>query len=257
MCYDIKYQTRKKLVYAKRIGASEEDIRDLERQLEILGDRLPAMYHASGFSHPELVVFTNEAPMQPQLFQWGLIPFWVKDSVTAVKISNDTLNARGETIFEKPSFREAAKKRRCLILVDGFYEHHHFNGKTYPFHISLKNDEPMVLAGLWEKWELKDQGISKYTVSIVTTKANELMAKIHNNPKLAEARMPVILPKELENKWLKPLNDDLDKKGIQELLRPYDNNEMMAHTVRRLRGKEALGNKPEVAEEWKWEELEF
>ena len=80
---------------------------------------------------------TNEKPLQPQLFHWGLIPAWVKDNQTAQTIVNQTVNARGETIFEKPAFKSSAKNKRCIVYVDAFYEHHHANGKTYPFRIAM------------------------------------------------------------------------------------------------------------------------
>lgn len=115
---------------------------------------------------------------------------------------NNTLNARGETIFEKPSFRTSAKNHRCIIYVAGFYEHHHYNNKTYPFFIYRKDAQPMALAGLWSEWKNPDTGGRLNTFSIVTTKGNKMMARIHNNPKLKEPRMPVILPSELEDEWL-------------------------------------------------------
>lgn len=139
---------------------------------------------------------------------------------------NNTLNARGETIFEKSSFRTAAKNNRCIIYVDGFYEHHHYNKKTYPFYIYRKDKQPMALAGLWSEWKNPDTGGTLNTFSIVTTNGNAMMAKIHNNPNLEEPRMPVILPTELEDKWLHSINDELDIKAIKELIREYPEDEL-------------------------------
>jgi putative SOS response-associated peptidase YedK len=256
MCYDVTSLTRSKLKYAKARGASEEDIQDLQRKLEVLeGDGLRSYYHVNGFSHPNLLVFTNEEPFQPNTFKWGLIPFWVKDSKSAATISNQTLNARGETIFEKPSFRGPAKNKRCLIYVDSFFEHHHIGGKTFPFHVSLVEDMPMVLAGLWDQWTDKETGEIVKTVSIVTTEANELMKLIHNNPKAEGPRMPVILNREDQDKWLVPVKTEIGIKDVCKLIKPFDPSLLKAYPVRRLRGKESIGNVPEAHEKIEYQEL--
>jgi len=257
MCYDVSFLTKKSKKYASRISDSKEKEESIELGFNEIKNSLSPQYHTNGFIHPSLIVINSFENPHPLLFSWGLVPFWVKDPVSASKLSNNTINARGETIFEKPSFRGPAKNKRCIIVIDGFFEHHHFNGKTYPFFIKLKNNEPIILAGLWDKWEYKQEGITKYSVSIVTTKANSLMAKIHNNPKLPEPRMPVLLPKEFIGDWLKPINDNLDKIVVQELIQPYDENELMAYTVPKLRGKYAVGNKLTAIEEFKYDELQF
>ena len=112
MCYDVAYLTRKIEYYEKRFGASYGDI------------PFAPMYHSNGFDHMDIPVITNVDPMLIQLFSWGLIPAWVKDMEKAAKIQNSTLNARDDTLFEKPSFKKAAASQRCLVLVDGFYDHH-------------------------------------------------------------------------------------------------------------------------------------
>ena len=243
MCYDVQALTKLREAYAKRRAKDPETAAQIELELNQY-EGLPPIYHASGFTHPDLLVFTNEAPFQPQFFNWGLIPFWSKDAAKARQLSNRTLNARGETVFTKPSFRAAAKHRRCLVMIDSFFEHHHTGGQTIPFRIRLKNDEPMVLAGLWEKCTLDGQ--ERRTVSVVTTRANPLMARIHNNPKLPQPRMPVILHKEVEDQWLAPLTDKADQEMLQDLLIPYDEEFLEYYPVPRLRGKEAVGNDPAV-----------
>lgn len=257
MCYDVVSATKAKIKYAKHRGEDPEYIRELEMKLERLMTAHHPGYHLSGFSHPQLLVFSDEYPNEPQLMQWGLIPSWVRDEKQANEINKTTLNARGETIFEKPSFRNSAKNKRCLVYIDGFYEHHHYKGKTFPFHISMKNDEPMALAGLWNDWTNKQTGEIIKTVSIVTTHANKLMSKIHNNPKLEGPRMPVILPKEFQDAWLNPLVNEKECEQLKELLIPFDENELKAHTVSRLKGKDATGNKPEALKEFVYAELEF
>jgi putative SOS response-associated peptidase YedK len=252
MCYDIKTQMRAALKRARRIGDFQEAqwIESALRQYE--GQEF---YHVSGFEHPSLIGYTNKAPFEPQVLQWGLIPSWVKDRKQAEKLWNTTLNARGETIFEKPSFRTAAKFKRCVIYLDGFYEHHHRNGKTYPHLIRMKDREPFAVAGLWENWKDPATGEELRTFAIVTTEANELMARIHNNPKLEEGpRMPVILPDEAVDQWLLPDEKHIEEQ-IKELIKPYPAEAMEAHTVGRIRGKDALGNVPGVCEEHLYPEL--
>ncbi len=215
------------------------------------------LYHASAFTHPQILVFTNREPDKAIPSTWGLIPNWVKDNNQRLQLWNKTLNARGETIFEKPSFRFAAKNKRCLIYLDGFYEHHHYKGKTYPFFIYRKDKEPMPVAGLWSEWTDKETGDLLNTFSIVTTNGNALMARIHNSPKLLEPRMPVIIPDELVDAWLSPVRNEKDLAGIKHLIRPYRDNALTAHTVQKLRGKNSPGNVPGVCDELIYDELAF
>ena len=254
MCYDIKASLEAQLSRARRKNDTQAVKEILEKLIPLTN--LP-IYHASGFSHPELLIYTDRFPEFPEVATWGLVPHWVRDEQELKKQWNNTLNARGETIFEKPSFRTSAKNNRCLIYVDGFYEHHHYNGKTYPFYIYRKDNQPMALAGLWSEWKNPDTGGILNTFSIVTTKGNALMAKIHNNPKLLEPRMPVILPTDLEDKWLNSINDELDIKAIQELIREYPEDELQGHTVAKLRGKEYTGNVETISEKVIYEELVF
>ena len=262
MCYNLVYMTKKKLDYARRMGATEEELSELEQQLrhyEELDGR-PPMFHADGFAHPDLPVITNQEPDKIQFFEWGLIPneFWVDDLNLAVKRQRNNLNARGETMFKKPSWRKAAKRHRCLVLVDGYFDYYHFKGKKYPFYIRMKNDEPFTMAGLYAIKAFKQEGIVKKTVAIVTCDPNPLMAKIHNNPaSSSEPRMPVILPRDLQQAWLKPITDVVDQAEVQEFIKPYDDQEMFAYTVRRLKGKQSVSNGPEKLEEFMYEELEY
>ena len=253
MCFDIKASLVVQLSRARRKNDAKAVKEILERLIPLTN--LP-IYHASGFSHPELLIYTDRSPEFPEVATWGLVPHWVRDEQEMKKQWNNTLNARGETIFEKPSFQASAKNNRCLIYVDGFYEHHHYKGKTYPFYISRKDKQPMALAGLWSEWKNPITGGILNTFTIVTTKANALMAEIHNNPKLQEPRMPVILPTELEDKWLISINDELDIKAIEELIREYPEGELQGHTVAKLRGKEYPGNVKTISEKVIYKELE-
>jgi len=257
MCYDIRYLTRKKLQYARRFGESEVEINLLEKELQRLGERIGAYYHVSGFDHPDVPVILHDERGSIKLLNWGLIPEWVKDVKQAVELSNRTLNARGEDMFEKPSFKNAARYKRCLVLVDGFFEYHWKNNKSFPYHITLKDEEPMALGGLWETWKDHKSGLIRNTFAIVTTKANPMMAEIHNKPRGSIGpRMPLIISKEKENAWLRPISKESDIPGIHELVQPYSENELNAFTVPRLKGKSAVGNSPEAIKHIVYEDLE-
>lgn len=253
MCYDIKASLEAQLTRAQR----EQDYQAIE---EIMEKLIPLtdlpLFHASGFSHPEMLIYTDRSPTFPEVATWGLVPHWVNDDEHRNKLWNSTLNARGETIFEKPSFKTSANNNRCVVYVDGFYEHHHYEGKTFPFYIQRKNKEPLALAGLWSEWK-NDQGGILNTFTIVTTKGSPMMAKIHNNPKLKEARMPLILPEEFEDNWLRHIHSEVDQKEIEDLIHSYPEIELTAHTVTRLRGKEYIGNVEEVSEPFEYKELVF
>ncbi|MBL7962234.1 MAG: SOS response-associated peptidase [Flavobacteriales bacterium] len=255
MCYTVAYLNKRKVKYAERAGANAEEIRELERQLEDLTAAEPGQYHISGFTHPQLLCFTRKNGPRLDLFRWGLIPPWVKDAAQAAKLSRQTLNARGETIFDKPAFRHAAACQRCLVLVDGFFEFHHVGKVSIPFHIKLRNEEPMALGGLYEHWT--DPGGQRITsVSLVTTRANTTMARIHNKPGEAGPRMPFIVPRELDNDWLAPADNDNDKARVEALIRPFPEDELDTYPVPPLLGKRAIGNMPEAVKPHYWPELQ-
>lgn len=151
--------------------------------------------------------------------RWGLIPSWAKDA----KIAYHTINARAETVAEKPAYRAAFRRRRCLIAADGFYEWKPDTPKKQPYHIRLKGGAPFAFAGLWERWEREGNAIESCTI-IVTT-ANELVATIHD-------RMPVILPPVHYDRWLDPRLHDPE--ALKPLLRPYPAGEMEAWRVSTL-----------------------
>jgi len=185
----------------------------------------PAYYH-SAFMLPEIPVITGEDPEVIQLFQWGLIPFWVKDTESADSIRKKTFNARAESITEKPSFRSSIRSKRCLVVSRGFFEWQ-LRGKTrIPYYVYLEDERPFAFAGIYDRWADPETGEITSTFSIITTEANPMMAKIHNTKK----RMPVILPPEEEKAWL---DRDLPQQGVLELLKPYDEAGMRAHTISR------------------------
>lgn len=250
MCYDIQAKLEAQLKRARRMN-QQDVISELEGNLE---PYITQWHHVSGFTHPSVLIYTNHTPTIPSPATWGLIPEWIKDRKQAIKLRRNTINARGESIFEKPSFRTSAKNKRCIIPVDGFYEHHHRKGKTFPYFIRKQNLEPMNLAGLWSEWTDKATGEIERTFSIVTCKADSLMSTIHNNPKLKEPRMPLILSDKIANYWLKDITTANNKEDLSFIIKA-SNEKLEAHTVRVLRGKKALGNVPKASEEFLYDEF--
>lgn len=150
----------------------------------------------NGFEYPKTPVITQKTPDKIELFQWGLIPSWAKDE----KIRQHTLNARYETIREKPSFKHVLQNR-CLIIADGFYEWQWLDLKgkrKQKYELILPEKELFAFAGLWSEWLNKSTGELIKTYTILTTQANSLMTVIHNTKK----RMPIIVAKDSEQAWL-------------------------------------------------------
>lgn len=147
---------------------------------------------------------------------WGLIPSWAKDAGIASKL----INARGETLLEKPSFREAFKRRRCLVIGDGFFEWDKKDKR--PYYFRLKDERAFAFAGLWERWASQD-GEDVETCTIITTTPNELLMRVRHD------RMPVILPPEAYDVWLD--EDARSAETRKSLLRPFPSSEMVAYPV--------------------------
>lgn len=228
------------MCYYSSISVGFKIIEDRFGAVFIQTESFKPIYSACGFSFPALPVITNEDNLHIVLLQWGLIPFWVKHYEKSLAIRQRTLNARAETIFEKPAFRNSIVSKRCLVLVDGFFEWRHENKKTYPYYIRLKNQAPFAFAGIWDSWNNPETQEKISTFSVITTKANPLLEKIHNTQK----RMPVVLPREMEIVWLQ---NDLDRGKIQSLLQPYNSDEMEAYPVPRIVNKLGFNTEnPEV-----------
>lgn len=176
---------------------------------------IPARYNIAP-SQP-VVVLLDDGERRLEQFQWGLVPHWAKDP----KIGSRMINARAETLFEKPAFRGPARRQRCLVLADGFYEWRKPNGgRKVPHYIRLKSGRPFGFAGIWARWEGGDGELM--TCSIVTTEPNELMRRLHD-------RMPVIVPKDLEDRWLDP--ELGDPETLEAILKPYPADEMEHYAV--------------------------
>jgi putative SOS response-associated peptidase YedK len=194
---------------------------------------LPAEAIASTFqlsTIPELVPKYNIAPTQPvptilsagdrrqfKMLRWGLIPAWAKDATMGAKL----INARAETVAEKPAFRTAFRHRRCLVIADGFYEWQQQKGKKQPFYFRFQNGQPFAFAGLWESWQAPD-GEKIDSCTLLTTAANTLLQPIHD-------RMPVILKPEDYNQWLDPQIQKPEQ--LQPLLQSYSSEAMVSYPV--------------------------
>lgn len=166
-----------------------------------------------------IAVIPNDGKNELTYYSWGLVPFWAKDP----SIGNRMINARAETLDEKPSFKNAFRRRRCLVLADGFYEWKAEPGtktKT-PMYIHLKDQRPFTFAGLWERWNPPD-GSELLSCTIITTEPNQLVADLHN-------RMPVILPEDKYTLWLE--TGEVDTKELKSILVPYPPEEMSYYPV--------------------------
>lgn len=166
-----------------------------------------------------ILAIPNDARNKADFFMWGLIPSWSKDP----SIGNKLINARGETLAEKPSFRGGFKYKRCLILADGFFEWKALpGGKTKtPYFIHMKDRKPFAFAGLWDEWHSPD-GDNVRTCTIITTDPNELMSSLHN-------RMPVIVHPNDFDFWLDPAPQTPDK--LVRLIKPFPTENMSAYPV--------------------------
>lgn len=203
-------------------------------------------YHANGFTHPHLAVISAVNGKAIRLYQWGLIPSWIKTGEDAKKISNQTLNAKSETIFSLPSFRDSIVKRRCVIPVEGFFEWKHVGSEKVPYFIHPKEHQYFLLAGIFTGWKNPIDQEWVTTFSIITTEANELMADIHNSKK----RMPLLIDVRNMDAWISP---DLPKSGIIELMQPCDDTNMAAHTISRIIGDPKVNSDvPEITNEVKY-----
>ena len=239
MCYHVSFEVKLESI----TDIFPDLVVDPQLQVEF-----PTSAYVNGFDHrmhPVMVTSRKDGKRHLAGMMWGFLPNWVKNMEEAIKMWNGgvdengkykpaliTLNAIGEEMFDKPMYKDAAMNRRCIIFVDGFYEWHHYYPMSkkgdkrlktaikYPHHIFLK-DNPhqfMMFAGIWNPWKHTEvntetgevQEIITPTYAIVTTKANELMSKIHNS----KGRMPVVLTKELAEEWIQ---DGLTKERILEI----------------------------------------
>ncbi len=170
-------------------------------------------------SQEVLAIIKYEKENWLEKLHWGLVPFWAKD----ISIGNKLINARAETIASKPSFRNAFKKRRCLIPADGFYEWKGPKGQKQPVFITLPESKPFAFAGLWETWHKKDDPDTMYkSCTIITTEASDSVREIHH-------RMPAILTPDMYESWLDPLNQNINE--LKNMLQTGIVTKLKSHVV--------------------------
>ena len=179
-------------------------------------------YRVNAFTFPDYPIIT--ADREVQSFKWGLIPIWVKDKKQADEIKRMTLNARTDTIFQNPSFREPIMKKRCIVPSTGYFEWRHEGNKKIPYYIYVKDEPIFSMAGIYDEWLDKTTGEVVKSFSIITTDPNSLTDYIHNT----KHRMPAILSMEDEERWLDP---KLAKTEIERLLRPFPPERMDAYVI--------------------------
>ncbi|MGM0652528.1 MAG: SOS response-associated peptidase [Bacillota bacterium] len=205
---------------------TEKKILDMLFGLELRFDLQPRFNIAP--SQEILAVHRSPAENEKEFvhLRWGLVPFWAEDS----SIGSQMINARAETAPEKPSFRDAFKKRRLLIPASGFFEWKKEQDGKQPYYVRRDDGEPFAFAGLWERWNKGEKPLE--TCTILTTEPNSLLVPIHN-------RMPVIIsPKDFEQ-WLDP---QANSAGLQDLLQPYPPGELTAYPVSREVNKPSNDN---------------
>jgi putative SOS response-associated peptidase YedK len=195
---------------------------DLAREFALTGIRAAIERPRFNLAPTQLMpVVPNDGQRMLDAFRWGLIPSWAKEA----SIGNKLINARGETVAEKPSFRSAFKRKRCLVLVDGFYEWKQNTKPKTPFFFHRKDRKPFALAGLWEEWKAPETGEVVRTCALITTGPNALMSPIHD-------RMPVILSQAGQELWLRP--EPMEPAELQPLIAPCADDFLEAYEVARV-----------------------
>jgi putative SOS response-associated peptidase YedK len=187
--------------------------------LDLLPELKPRYNIAPTQSVPALRV-VEEGRRSLAMLHWGLVPHWAKERA----IGNRMINARSETLTEKPSYREAFRRRRCLVLADGWYEWQPAPGGKQPWFVRLRDPRPIAFAGLWEKWKDPAGGLLE-SCTIVTCNASESIRKIHD-------RMPVVLPEESWDRWMDPACSDTE--SLSRILGPCEAKALRAWQVGRL-----------------------
>lgn len=231
MCYNATYLTKRKIKKATRQGAGPDELTELERQLDELTRINAPLERVSGFAHPNIPVVKWANGNALTLMRWGLVPTWVRTVEQAREIENRTLNARVETLFDKPAFRDAAQHGRCIVLADSFQEFQHQGKVKVPFDIALKSNEVMPIAAVSSTFTNPETGETTETVSLITTTANSLMATIHNRPGTNGPRMPMILSWPDALRWVRPDTSINLAQLAAQLAIPFPETELTARPL--------------------------
>ncbi len=209
------------------------DLGELAKRYEFDGDGLALKPAYNVAPTQDVLTVVGGETRRGGFMRWGLIPWWAKNA----SIGSRLINARAETVSEKPAFRDALRRRRCLVLADGFYEWQRTGSARKPMRVVMRSREPFAFAGLWSVWRDPD-GNRIPSCAIITTTANDLLRPVHD-------RMPVVLPRELEELWLDRSIDDPGALG--SVLTPYLDDAMEAYEVSTLVNS-AANDGPEVIE---------
>lgn len=208
MCYSVSLRKKEKKI-EERFSA--------EMQVPLLYE---PYYHQSGFHRGNLFIVPQDSPNEIVPAMWGLIPQHEALDIEGFRKKYNTLNAKSETVFNSRTYRDSIKEKRCLILADGFFEPHKYNDSSYPYFCHLKDDSLFAFAGIYT--QLDDQ---LFSCSILTQKANDFFAEIHNEKK----RMPLVLDSDFEWEWLR---DDLSAEKVKSLIKVgFTKDEFDAYTV--------------------------
>ena len=209
------------------------DLGELARRFEFDGDWLTFDSSYNIAPTQEVLTLVGGESRRAGYMRWGLIPSWAKDP----SVGSRMINARAETVAERPAFRTALRRRRCLVLANGFYEWQKSGGHRRPMRVVLRSQEPFAFAGLWETWR-DPEGKVVPSCTILTTEANDLLRPIHD-------RMPVILSRDSEDFWLD--RGENDPAALADVLKPYPANAMDAYEVSSLVNS-PVNDGPEVIE---------
>ena len=209
------------------------DLGELARRFEFDGDWLALESAYNIAPTQDVLTVVGGETRRGGFMRWGLVPWWAKDA----SIGSRMINARAETVAEKPAFRDALRRRRCLVIADGFYEWQRTGDSRRPMRVVIRSGEPFAFAGLWSVWKDPD-GNRVPSCAIITTTANDLLRPVHD-------RMPVVLPREMEALWLDSNVDDPNM--LASVLTPYADDAMQVYEVSNLVNS-AANDGPEVIE---------
>jgi putative SOS response-associated peptidase YedK len=211
------------MCYHLSIHATKQSLAD-KFQLTIFPEKKEKIrYHVNAFDFPKVGLVMQQSPKLLNSAHWGLIPSFVKSEAEARTLSNNTINAKGETLYVRASFKDSVQNKKCVVFVDGFFEWQKQGARKIPYYIYNIDNSPLALAGLYNTWNNPETGEDIQTFSIITKEANALMAEIHNT----KQRMPAILEHDEINDWLHAT----EKNKINAFLEPNEHSNITAHTV--------------------------
>jgi putative SOS response-associated peptidase YedK len=252
MCFHVQLQT-KKPAFEKYYDFDPNVVKDLENQFGFVADKYVPYYRVSGFDHPNVLMVDQHYGLSYK--SWGLMPNWANNLQEANVLANQTINARVETVHEKASFKNAVSSGRGVLLLDGYYEHHHSGNGVYPYRFYRADEEQIAVACLYDEWLNPETNIKSSSFSILTTQGNDKAKLVHNNPKNKEARMPLILG---NSEHVGQFLQQGDNPSIlNSLAKDAQNQVLMAYAVPKITGKGKCANTTEVLKRMHYPELGF